>query len=95
MVQNDKPDYIFSEYSEFLEFLPLHFELAEEEEYIKNLIETFNINYHYDKFESAFFNLHILYMIAIYSYILKLKNNDLEDFYMSLISLDKSEVKKY
>jgi hypothetical protein len=95
MVQNDIPDYFFSEYSDFLEFLPLHFELAEEEEYINNLIETFNINYHYEKFESAFFNLHILYMIAIYSYILKLKNNNLEDFYMSLISLDKNEVKDY
>ena len=95
MVQNDIQDYILSEYSEFLEFIPLHFELSEQEEYIKNLIETFNINYHYEKYESAFFNLHILYMIAVYSYILKLKNNDLEDFYMSLISLDKSEVKKY
>lgn len=95
MVQNDFQDYLFSEYSDFLEFLPLHFELSEEEEYIKNLIETFNINYHYEKFESAFFNLHILYIIIIYSYILKLKNNNLEDFYLSLISLDKSEVKKY
>jgi hypothetical protein len=95
MIQNDIQDYFFSEYSDFLEFLPLYFELSEEKEYIKNLVETFNLNYHYGKFESAFFNLHILYMIIIYSYILKLKNNNLEDFYLSLISLDKSEVKKY
>jgi hypothetical protein len=29
MVQNDIQDYILSEYSEFLEFIPLHFELPE------------------------------------------------------------------
>ena len=95
MIQDSIQDHLLSEYSDFLEFLPLYSDSSEEEEYIKNLIETFNINYHYEKFESAFFNLHILYMIIIYSYILKLKNNDLEHFYMSLISLDKSEVKKY
>ena len=49
MVQNDILNYLYSEYSDFLEFLPLHFESFEEEKYINNLIETFNINYYYEK----------------------------------------------
>jgi len=93
--KNEIKAYFNLEYVEFLKFLPLYLELPEQAEYIDNLIQTFNINYHYHKFESAFFNLHILYMIIIYSYILKLKNKNLEDFYMNLIRLDKHEVKKY
>ena len=47
MAQNEIPDYLTSEFSEFLDYLPLNFETKEEEEYINNLIETFNVNYHY------------------------------------------------
>jgi hypothetical protein len=95
MENENIPDYLSSEYPEFLEYLPLKFENQEQEEYVSNIIETFNINFHHGRFESAFFNLHILYMISIYSTILKIKINNLEDFYISLINMDNSEIKKY
>jgi hypothetical protein len=94
-MENEIPDHLSSEYPEFLEYLPKRFDNLEQENYVKNLIETFNINYHYKKFESAFFNLHILYMIIIYSYIIKIKNQDMNKFYLCLINLDKNEVKKF
>lgn len=94
-MENEIGDYLSSEFPEFLEYLPKRFDNLEQESYVKNLIETFNINYHHKKFESAFFNLHILYMIIIYSYIIKIKNQDMNKFYLCLINLDKNEIKKY
>ncbi len=75
------PDDIF-------QYLPLRYKTQDEENYIKFLWESFELNYQNGKYQFAFIAYHLLFMTFVYFQIWKIYAVDVDVFRKSTISFE-------
>ncbi|GGW80065.1 hypothetical protein [Salegentibacter mishustinae] len=66
---------------EILDYLPIRFKEATEEEYIKFLWEAFESNYQNEKYQFSFMAYHMLFMSSVYFNVWQIKSIREDDFH--------------
>ncbi|MDQ3713816.1 MAG: hypothetical protein M3388_16570 [Acidobacteriota bacterium] len=73
---------------QILDYLPLSFKTPSEEEYIRFLWDSFEVNYNAEKYPFAFIAFNMLYMSFLYFEVWQIKVNRRKDFEMAMVGFN-------